>query len=192
MRARAAYISSLGTTGILVSSALMMLTMVSALVAFRGWPDNSPGGGVQAIPLQSPHPSALVSVAHPVTHSRVVRTTPLATKQIAAAAASIGRTASTARLRKDVPARGPAIVGDAPAMRPAPTASQGSPGHAGGSKQPPPAQDGPPIPTDPPSAPQTLPAPPSPPDPRSTVGSVTGLLGGPTPPGMAVVIELLP
>jgi hypothetical protein len=38
MRARAAYISSLGTTGILVAAALLMLALVSALVAFRGWP----------------------------------------------------------------------------------------------------------------------------------------------------------
>src|SRR5207237_977628 len=115
MRARAAYISSLGTTGILVSSALFMLTMVSALVAFRGWPGVTPGGGVQAVPLQSSHSSPL-----------------------------------------------------------------------------PPPHPGPPALPDPPSPQQTLPIPTSPPDPNSTVSTVNGLLGGPTPPGSELVIALLP
>src|SRR4051812_46824138 len=52
MRARPAYISSLGTTAILVAAALMMLAVVSAIVAFRGWPGSATGdGGVQSVPL---------------------------------------------------------------------------------------------------------------------------------------------
>src|SRR2546423_14397787 len=63
MRARAAYISSLGTTGILVASALLMLGMVSAIVAFNGWPAGAVGAGVESGPLQATHPARGVSVA---------------------------------------------------------------------------------------------------------------------------------
>src|SRR3954470_6700182 len=52
MRARPAYISSLGTTAILVAAALLMLAVVSAIVAFRGSPGSATGdGGVQSVPL---------------------------------------------------------------------------------------------------------------------------------------------
>jgi hypothetical protein len=63
MRSRAAFISSFGTTGILVAAALLMLALVSALVAFRGWP-----GGVEdsvsAVPInqQSQTPVELTQV----------------------------------------------------------------------------------------------------------------------------------
>ena len=51
MRARFAYISSLGTTAILVAAALLMLAVVGALVAFRGWPGSANGAVVQPVPL---------------------------------------------------------------------------------------------------------------------------------------------
>src|SRR2546423_11436655 len=54
MRARVAYISSLGTTAILVAAALLMLAVVGAIVAFRGWPGAANGAGVQSVPLTSP------------------------------------------------------------------------------------------------------------------------------------------
>jgi hypothetical protein len=38
MRASRAYIAGFGTTSVLVASALLLLAVVSALVAFRGWP----------------------------------------------------------------------------------------------------------------------------------------------------------
>ena len=38
MRADRAYIAGIGTTGVLVASALLLLAVVSTLVAFRGWP----------------------------------------------------------------------------------------------------------------------------------------------------------
>jgi hypothetical protein len=53
MRARAAFIHSLGTTGILVAAALLMLAIVSALVAFRAWPGGT-GESVAAVPV-TPH-----------------------------------------------------------------------------------------------------------------------------------------
>lgn len=42
MKATRAYIASLGTTGVLVTGSILLLVVVSALVAFRGWP----GGGI--------------------------------------------------------------------------------------------------------------------------------------------------
>ena len=51
MRARVAYISSLGTTAILVSAALLMLAVVGAIVTFRGWPGAANADGVQSVPL---------------------------------------------------------------------------------------------------------------------------------------------
>ena len=39
MRASRAYIAGFGTTTVLVASALLLLAVVSAIVAFRGWPD---------------------------------------------------------------------------------------------------------------------------------------------------------
>src|SRR4051794_40413924 len=54
MRARVAYISSLGTTAILVAAALLMLAVVGAIVAFRGWPGAANGAEVQPVPLTSP------------------------------------------------------------------------------------------------------------------------------------------
>ena len=38
MRADRAYIAGIGTTSVLVASALLLLAVVSTLVAFRGWP----------------------------------------------------------------------------------------------------------------------------------------------------------
>jgi hypothetical protein len=52
MRARVAYISSLGTTAILVAAALLMLAVVGAIVAFRGWPGAANAAGVQSVPLE--------------------------------------------------------------------------------------------------------------------------------------------
>lgn len=59
MRARAAYITSFGTTGILVAAALLMLTLVSALVAFHAWPGSTPGESVAAVPLRTSPASAV-------------------------------------------------------------------------------------------------------------------------------------
>jgi hypothetical protein len=50
MRARAAVIPSLGTTGILLAAALLMLALVSALVAFRAWPGGT-GESVPSVPV---------------------------------------------------------------------------------------------------------------------------------------------
>src|SRR4051794_427609 len=107
MRARVAYISSLGTTAILVAAALLMLAVVSAIVAFRGWPGGATGSGdVQSVPL-SPHGTAEraalvrhVPKAHGVERSNASR---------AGQPAAARRAVSTAGLVKEQ-ANGPRVV----------------------------------------------------------------------------------
>jgi hypothetical protein len=74
MRARVAYISSLGTTAILVAAALLMLAVVGAIVTFRGWPGAANAEGVQSVPLTSPltRASATLVATRPNRRSRGV------------------------------------------------------------------------------------------------------------------------
>jgi hypothetical protein len=62
MRATKAYLASLGTTGLLVLSSVLVLVLGSAFVGFNGWPGGSGGDGpesvvVQSVPLE-PEPDA--------------------------------------------------------------------------------------------------------------------------------------
>jgi hypothetical protein len=96
MRARVAYISSFGTTAILVAAALLMLAVVGAIVAFRGWPGSASAAGVQSVPLG---PSLRPVRATPVVtrvNRAVVRTRP---------AAAVTRRLSTVGLVKQVAPR---------------------------------------------------------------------------------------
>jgi hypothetical protein len=108
MRARIAYISSLGTTAILVAAALLMLAVVGALVAFRGWPGNANGAVVQRVPLGPGSDAARTVLVRPTaatTTKRVVRV-----EAFAARAAARARL-STAGLVKQPASRGaPGIV----------------------------------------------------------------------------------
>jgi hypothetical protein len=181
MRARAAYISSLGTTGILVSSALLMLAMVSALVAFRAWPGGQAGADVQRIPIESSGATTLVSVHR----APVPSATRIAASRIAAAAKLIGGNAAAAGLRKEVPARGPSTIGSAPPMTPAPVGSGPSATRSSGPQKAPQAPTDPTQPPDPPAPPQ-LPSVPAPPDVSSVpLSTATGMLGGLLPPRTA-------
>src|SRR3954470_11040442 len=73
MRARFAYISSLGTTAILVAAALLMLAVVSAIVAYRGWPgDSGNTGGVQSVPLKPGGASKRVAIVRRISVARGV------------------------------------------------------------------------------------------------------------------------
>src|SRR3954454_15013290 len=51
MKATKAYIASLGTTGVLLAAALLMLGVVSAVVAFDRWPDGHVSSRVQTLVL---------------------------------------------------------------------------------------------------------------------------------------------
>jgi hypothetical protein len=102
MRARFAYISSLGTTAILVAAALLMLALVSAIVAFRGWPGQASDSPVQSVPLApSDAPTRVALVRRSATARGVERS------GVRAASARGG--ASTAGLVKAA-ASGPRVV----------------------------------------------------------------------------------
>jgi len=77
MRARVAYISSLGTTAILVAAALLMLAVVGAIVTFRGWPGAANADPVQSVPLTPSLTRASATVVATRVHraSAVVRAT---------------------------------------------------------------------------------------------------------------------
>ena len=49
MRVTRAYVTSLGTTGVLLASSLLMLVVVGAFLSFKGWPESDPAGGVQQL-----------------------------------------------------------------------------------------------------------------------------------------------
>src|SRR5918997_5517899 len=100
MQARAAYIRSFGTTGILVAAALLMLATVSALVAYEGWPGSVGSDSVTSVPVESP---AEVGVARTVTD-----VSPAATRLVAREAAP---RAAAAGLVREVDAVGPSTVG---------------------------------------------------------------------------------
>jgi hypothetical protein len=87
MRARVAYISSLGTTAILVAAALLMLAVVGALVAFKGWPGSANGAVVQQVPLGPGTGAAHTVLVRPAALTRrVVRVRPSAAHAVAARA----------------------------------------------------------------------------------------------------------
>lgn len=205
MRARVAYISSLGTTAILVAAALLLLAVVSAIVAFRGWPGSATGGaGVQSVTL-APH--APVRSATLVRHTTKVR----AVKRAAAPAARSARArrVSTSGLVKQK-GSGPRVVpgvvmvpvtsspmqpGDSPrtsqptehaVSTPAPVPQRTLPDQPNG-----PVGGGLTIPV---PVPVPVPAPQVPPPPDSPVTTMVGTLlsgGSPPPPLLDSVIDVL-
>jgi hypothetical protein len=54
MRASRAYIAGFGTTSVLVASALLLLAVVSALVAFRGWPGAGFAENISSLVVDEP------------------------------------------------------------------------------------------------------------------------------------------
>src|SRR4051812_47944813 len=90
MRARAAVIPTLSTTGILLAASLLMLAVVSALVGFRGWPGGT-GDSVASVPVGAAAraPVALAQV-RPVKRpkaalERIVRSAPATRHPVSAA-----------------------------------------------------------------------------------------------------------
>lgn len=165
MRARAAYISSFGTTGILVAAALLMLAMVSALVAFRGWPGGVPGDTVGSVPLtQQPRAFRLAAARTATVTAHRVR--PAAPTRPARRLST-----STAGLVK-VPARRPPVMVGYVAV----PLGTDSPAPAGGAPAAPPgAQHGPvgTAPLPPPAGGAPLPI-----DPGEGAAAVTQMVDG--------------
>lgn len=54
MRTSRAYIAGFGTTTVLVASALLLLAVVSALVAFRGWPGTNLAENIGSLVVDEP------------------------------------------------------------------------------------------------------------------------------------------
>src|SRR3954447_7665301 len=114
MRARIAYISSLGTTAILVAAALLMLAVVGALVAFRGWPGSANGAVVQPVPLAPGARVARAVIARPAASAKhVVRV-----RSFAALAATKARASTAGLVKRPHHAVVPGIV-----MEPTPPAT---------------------------------------------------------------------
>jgi hypothetical protein len=103
MRARVAYISSLGTTAILVAAALLMLAVVGAIVTFKGWPGAANADGVRSVPLipSFTRANATLVVTRAARRASVVRVRPVS-------ATRTTRRLSTAGLVKQV---GPGAAG---------------------------------------------------------------------------------
>jgi hypothetical protein len=149
MHARAAYIRSFGTTGILLVASLLMLAMVGAVVGFHRWPGDSVVQSVPSVPLK---PAS-------TTHFRAVR--PAATgvhkAKSARAAHRAGARSATAGLVKVVPVHSPVAVGYPVSTAPG-SVTPGTPGPSqpSGAGATAPDQPRPPATPTAPSAPQPL------------------------------------
>ena len=155
MRARFAYISSLGTTAILVAAALLILAVGSAIVAFRGWPGTASGESVQSVPL-APRSAATGAVkAAPATP---VRRRLLRSQPARRTATPPRRARSTVGLVK-VPGSGRSNLVPGLVMVPAPAATTPPPVAPQSVSQPSPSTGVPPTRPGPPSAHTPLPDP---------------------------------
>lgn len=175
MQARAAYIRSFGTTGILVAAALLMLTTVGALVAYDGWPERTVGEPVTSVPVQTPRD---VGAGRSLT-----ATPPAAAKLVARAAASASAATPVPGLVRDVTAGGEAggasTVGLVK-LPPQPAATEAAPSAA--STAPPPAAQPAPLPGTGPAPTPALPLPDAVAAPIEGVDQLTvGVLGPPLP-----------
>jgi hypothetical protein len=188
MRARAAYISSFGTGGIIVASALLMLATVSALVAFHGWPGGHMSGGsvasVPVAPSAGPAPDALRQVRSASLPTASATSGPPSTRRVASR-----RAVSTEGLYKadatQVVATAPSLVKVPPTSGPQAPPVQQPPPSTGPQQPSAPAQQAPRRPP-PPSEPgeelitlPSLPMAPPPPDVNDPTGNVVGTLPAP-------------
>jgi hypothetical protein len=212
MRARFAYISSLGTTAILVAAALLMLAVVSAIVAYRGWPgDSGHTGSVQAVPLAPGGAPKRVALVRRTTVARgVERSGPAKRVTSPGRVATAGLVKAPATGRRTVPGLVMVPVASSPMA-----AQPSSPGRPTQAPPPQPAAqapertvpDQPAAPTGPavpgtggglpivtlpdPSSPPPPPPPPSAPLSTDEVSTMVGTLltgNGPPPPG--IIAEL--
>src|SRR3954469_22963057 len=99
MRARVAYISSLGTTAILVAAALLMLAVVGALVAFRGWPGSANGAVVQPVSLGPGSGAARTVLTRPAAATKPV----VRVRSFAALAATRARVSTAGLVKRPEP-----------------------------------------------------------------------------------------
>ena len=160
MSARKAYISSLGTTGLLIAAALAMLVVVGALVAFDRWPSQAVAEA-ESVPVTRDAVHATRPAGEPRSFARTgpsARSTAISEKRSRAAlrqaAARAGGVDATGG-----PAIHEPIVSDLPAPNSAPAApAPAAPQHQAAAPAPDPAPQVParPDPTVPAIAPGSL------------------------------------
>jgi hypothetical protein len=133
MRPTRAYIASLGTTGVLVGSSLLLLVVVSTLVAFNGWPGRQVAGDLDSL-VVTPRPVSR-DVSRSAQAARTARREAAAAARaaaggLAAAGGSPGAAGgSTSSARGAVPATGEQLgARERSALRQAPT--PGAPGRS--------------------------------------------------------------
>jgi hypothetical protein len=92
MRASRAYITGLGTTGVLLCFALLLLVVVSAILTFRGWPAGAAGEDSAAVSIGSDRGTGAAPVRREVS-----ATSPAAKARSPRSAARTKRSRSRAR-----------------------------------------------------------------------------------------------
>lgn len=166
-RASRTYIAGFGTTGLLVGSALLLLAVVSALVAFKGWPDPAIPSGVSDLvvrdadrPTSVEGPARVAVDAAPA--AAAVAAAPVPDSLLAGAGHGSPVGGGTGNLASGGGGTGESTLGTLPRRRPASSPGRGAPPASGGG-----------------SGTPSLQRPPAP-DPTRGVGGVTGGLGDTT------------
>jgi hypothetical protein len=113
VRASRAYITSLGTTGVLIASSILLFVVVSTIVAFRGWPGDDIVDGLGSLRVGEDQtafeitgPAQIAADAAPA--AAAVGATPPA----GSAAAAAGSTPTAGGPAPDTPAAGGAPTAD--------------------------------------------------------------------------------
>jgi hypothetical protein len=115
MSVNRAYITSLGTTAILVASSLLVLAVTSAIVAFDGWPGQSAAAAVDRVTVKIP-PVAAQPLPATVSSAGSTRTRTAAATIAATPGARGGAptSAPTAPVEQPVPSDQNTTAGTAP------------------------------------------------------------------------------
>lgn len=159
MRARAAYISSLTTTSIMLASTVLMLVVFGALVGFKRWPAGD--GGSPADPIGLGGTQTPLSTA-PASFTRAIPPAPLPRTPIVKIAPPVRIAAGTSRPGSTVAAPAPSQATGGVVVTPAPAIRQG------------PSSSSVTAPGPTPSTPDPIPSPPK--GPPGPLGQATGIV----------------
>jgi hypothetical protein len=126
MRAGKAYITSLGTTGLLVASSVMLLVVVGALIAYEGWPTGSDYSTPEIVAVGGGDPERVVA------KRRLARERRLAERRRARARANRARPSRRAERSTPRDGDGDRVISDLPAPDSRPGTLGGGGGGSGG------------------------------------------------------------
>ncbi len=129
MKANRAYIAGLGTTTVMIASAVLLLGVVSALVAFNGWPGAGIARDVGSLVVKEPATSVRVTGPAQLVAEGLPAAEDVATPDAAAGTPADGAVAAG---QAGVPPIGPIPVagvgeGDTPGVTPTPPAITNGP-----------------------------------------------------------------